>query len=130
MATLAAKPKQTEVSMSGYAIEFKGNVFTPNGRADIADTQAHNAAIERQELQAWAAKPDHWVVYVTDAGNTDIVTTWLGTKLGDIYWSRTYRGGFGGTRMRAIQFRGTNGESYHGRFGYDWGELCRVRKMK
>jgi hypothetical protein len=59
----------------------------------------------------------------------DKVTTWLGTVIGTIYHSRTYTDGLG-HRMHAIRFRGTNGESYYGRYGCDWSQLVRVRKFK
>jgi len=125
--------------MSGYIFDFgaKGK-FSPNGKVDVADHDAHNNALERAELDAWATKPDRFVVYAPSKlpGDGRVspldrfqVTTWLGTPLGEVYWSRTTRNNFG-ARITSIRFRGTNGACYYGRFGSDWRQLVRVRKFK
>lgn len=138
--------------MSNYAITFDGHgTFTPEGStAGIADVAAHNAEVEREELAAWAERPERWQVYVhgSDGRSPDTlatwpamkvlrcpvlvgdkVTTWLGTPLGTITYASTYRNNFG-SRTTAIRFRGTNGAEYYGRYGADWSQLCRVRKVK
>ena len=120
-----------------YIFEYEGKQFTPDGQVNVADTEAHNRKIEQQELAAWAAKPDPWQGYVAMHAKEGVgmndrygkVTTFLGTVIGTIYYSRTYTDGLG-HRMRAIRFRGTNGESYYGRYGHDWSQLVRVRKFK
>lgn len=114
--------------MDGYAIEHQGKVFTPDGQRDIADVTAHNAATESAELDAWAKQPDRWQVYVTKCALGEKVATWLGTPLGTITgWTRFSTNI--SRNMVAIRFKGTNGATYYGRFGSDWSQLCRVRKV-
>jgi hypothetical protein len=108
-----------------YIIKHEGKQFAPDGPVNVADVEAHNRQVEQQELAAWAAKPDRWQGYV----NGNDVTTWRGIVIGTIYHSRKYVDGFG-HRMQAIRFHGTNGESYYGRYGYDWSQFVRVRKFK
>lgn len=127
-----------------YVFDFAGHgQFVPAGKVNVADTTAHNAAVEAQELAIWEGKPDRHYVYVgkvplaadgrvgamNESDSLYPVTTWLGTKLGAIYWARTTRNNFG-ARITSIRFRGTNGESYYGRFGSDNSQLCRVRRFK
>lgn len=127
-------------SNGGYAIEFEGQAFTPAGKAPLNDVEGHNKALEAAELAKWAEQPERWYVYVTATGGNnrpatgsiqrgDKVTTWLGTPLGTIVYARTFHHNFG-SRMTSIRFKGTNGAEYAGRFGSDWSQLCRVRKVK
>lgn len=132
-----------------YAFEFAGHgTFTPDGRADgradsVTDVVAHNARVEQDELALWATKPERWQVYVVgtvshagqpyratncDVQRGDKVTTWLGSVLGTITYASTFAHNFG-SRMTCIRFKGTNGATYSGRFGSDWAQLCRVRKV-
>lgn len=74
--------------LAGYAFKFDGHgTFTPEGRDDTLDAEAHNAALEAAELDAWKAKPDRFAAYV-DKGT---VTTWRGVKLGTIVSRNVYR---------------------------------------
>jgi hypothetical protein len=112
-----------------YAISFEDRgVYTPDGKSQLtsAEVDAYNKKIEAAELEHWAAKPDHWQVYVD---KTNVVRTWLGTALGTILERNTFRGNIA-RNMTSIRFRGTNGAVYYGRFGSDWSMLCRVRKAK
>lgn len=114
--------------MSGYAIKFgdKGT-FTPDGKDDsIADTDAHNAAVEANELAIWATAPDRWQVYVIAPD----ATTWLGVKLneGRVETSKVRHNM--SRNMVAIRFKGTNGATYYGRYGSDRTQLCNIRKAK
>lgn len=59
----------------------------------------------------------------------DKVATWLGTQLGTVTRASTYMNNLG-ARITAIRFKGTNGAEYYGRYGADWSQLCRVRKVK
>lgn len=119
----------------GYAFKHDGKAFTPEGLLpEGSDPEAHNKALEAAELAAWAEAPDRAVAYVTlstapKAGESYILTTWLGTKLGDIDRYRDYRDGLG-HNMRSIKARGTNGAAYYGRYGYDWSQAVRLRKAK
>ena len=110
-----------------YAWQYEGTVYTPNGRAEIEDVAAHNARLAEDELAIWATVPERWQVYVTDATRGKPVTSWTGKKLG--YITRVSRFSTNISRnMVALSIRGTNGADYHGRFGDDWSQLCRVRK--
>src|SRR5271163_2806357 len=77
-----------------YAFEFQGKTFTPDGKADIPDTQAHNKEVEANELAWLQTHPDNLFLYVkhpTKQFNgpgmcgpieSDYwwkITTWLGT---------------------------------------------------
>lgn len=117
--------------MTGYIIEYKGQQFSPDGRVSVANAQQDNKALEQRELAAWAKQPAAFTAYVTedDNGRKLTVTTWLGTVLGTVISSRTYRGGFGG-RMRSIVVRGTNGRCYHGKYGYDWRQCVNLYRSK
>lgn len=127
--------------MSNYAFQFDGHgTFTPDGRTDsIGDVAAHNAEVEQQELAIWAEQPERWQVYVSaplrnpQITASDVlggqVTTWTGFPLGRITKVRVFMNNLG-KRITAIRFRGTNGAEYYGRYGADWSELCRVRKVK
>jgi hypothetical protein len=108
-----------------YIFEHEGRQYTPDGVVDVPNTEAYNRDLEKQELEYWSAKPDRWQGYVVN----DKITTFLGTVIGTVHYSRKYTDGLG-HRMHAIRFRGTNGESYYGRYGCDWAQFCRFRKFK
>jgi len=126
--------------MSGYAFEFHGATFTPDGKADIANAADHNAKVESAELAIWAQAPDRHAVYIVrheapSIGNGPRVfyaaETWLGTRL-DVPGTltrRAFRTNIS-RKMVAVRFKGTNGSIYHGRYGADWSQLCRARKAK
>ncbi len=111
--------------MTGYAIRLQGQTYTPNGQTDISDTDAHNQAIASAELAEWAKQPDRFAIYVT----AKLATTWLGTRLGTISIANTYTNNLG-ARITCIRVRGTNGATYHGRYGADWSQLCRIRRCR
>ena len=120
-----------------YAIAFEGKTFTPDGQANIDDIAAHNASIEAAELAEWATAPDHFACYIvqkTDDGFTrSQAETWLGTPLARVPGSviyNTYRNRLTGTKMSCVKVYGTNGATYVGRFGSDWSQFCRLRKVK
>jgi hypothetical protein len=113
--------------MKGYAFAFNGQAFTPEGKAEIPDPDAHNRALEASELEHWATCPDRFHCYVTTGRPT--VSTWLGAPLGNIIRSTSYRNNLGAA-IRHVTIRGTNGACYHGSFGPDWSQFCRIRKMK
>lgn len=113
-----------------YGIEHEGKVYTPNGTNVRPDDNAkRNAEIERAELKEWRTKPDRWAGYVVKGR----FTTWLGTDIGRVevtsHWSQWSRH-LGLCTMTAIRVHGTNGAVYHGRYGSDWAQLCRVRRYK
>ena len=112
--------------MSGYVFDFAGHgQFDPNGKVEVADTAAHNAAVEAQELEIWKGRPDRHCAYVTGTK----VAAWLGTELGQVIMSNVYRNNIG-ARIRSVRVRGNNGAEYYGRYSYDWSQLVRLRKCK
>lgn len=133
--------------MSDYAFVHEGKAYTPNGTTSIADPEAHNRAIEQAELRAWAEAPDRFVAYYSiptsadgstiyygrgareQLGKDAYVSTWLGTRLGDITYATRYRHNFG-HRFVSIAMRGTNGATYYGRASWDGGNVIRLRKAK
>lgn len=113
--------------MPNYAIAHDGKVYTPDGRADIADVEAHNTAIEAAELAAWAAKPEYFYGYVSDKPD---LTTFCGKALGRITRRKYYRNYLTGYRMCIVWISGNNGARYCGRFGSDWSQFVRIRRVK
>jgi len=135
--------------MLAYAIEHEGRTFTPDGAVALtgAAIEAHNAEIERLELEAWSHKPSTFAAYVTNNpayvpsraeldglhcggnGPTRILTTWTGKRLGYVLSYRVHRNNFG-ARIASVRVRGTNGANYYGRMSHDWSQLIRLRRCK
>ncbi len=112
----------------GYAFRSEAHgTFTPEGRDDSLDVAAHNAAVEREELDYWAQQPDRWQVYVTKHDVGSQVTTWQGVPLGIIVRASRFATNMS-RNIVALTIRGTNGAMYHGRYGAEWSQLCRVRR--
>ncbi len=129
----------------GYAITHQGRVWTPTGEqtGTIQDVDAHNAEVERRELEAWTRKPDQGVAYFvfphekgggawrrafrpTITGSR--VMTWRGAKLGAIIDAKVYTNNFG---ARVVTVRANiGGAIYHGRASWDGGNGIRLRKGK
>ena len=111
-----------------YAFTFNGAAYTPDGRAPEldapADTAAYNAAVEAAELEAWAKAPDRFAAYAADGK----IVTWSGKELGRITSRTVYRNNLG--KIAAITAQGSNGATYHGRYGPDWSQLVRLRRSK
>lgn len=113
----------------------------------IADTDAHNKAVEQAELTAWRDQPDRQLGYYAFpaeltrptpryyranfhplvAGAT--VTTWMGTVIGVITEANVYPHNFG-ARIVSLTMRGTNGAMYHGRASWDNGSCISLRRAK
>lgn len=108
-----------------YVFEFQGGKFDPDGKASVADSDAHNKAVEAAELALWKTQPAHFAAYVTDKG----IGTWLGTSIGTIIDRRRYRNNLG-ARIEYVKVRGDNGAVYSGRYGFDWSQLVRLRRVK
>lgn len=108
-----------------------------NGRVDgwprtlsenkIKDEEAitYNKKVEQRELDNWKEIPISWCWYVTDTE----ITTFLGTKVGEIIKRNTYKNNLG-VNITSIAMRGTNGYRYYGRYGNDTTQLCRFRIEK
>lgn len=112
-----------------YAFEHKGKAFTPDGVKPIADIETHNKTLEANELAHWETKPSAWQVYITEKDGRRLAATWLGTRLGDVVEHRSFRTNVS-RNMVSVRIRATNGAVYYGRYGADWSQLCRVRKVK
>jgi hypothetical protein len=130
-----------------YAIEFQGKAFTPTGKTDIPDVAAHNAELERRELEWLKTGPDKVFLYVRHAGwsgpegtdslgiprkswsHTCKIVTWMGTVLDDHAWiGSQVRDNFGGKRA-AITAR-IFGTLYHGWYFESSGDYCRLKRAK
>lgn len=114
--------------MTGYAFQHEGVAFSPDGRLPTmtaAEVKSHNTALEALELARWNEKPTQFAVYVTGTK----VTTWLGTELGVVIARSRFRTNIS-RNIEAITVRGTNGAKYHGRYGADWSQLCRLTRYK
>ncbi len=132
-----------------YAFDFNGQVFTPDGKVDLAPKEVpeFNKRLEKVELEMWAQKPDRWNVYIVRHEDPNmshprltgpqhevwfLAETYLGTRLSNgrvehtVFSKRTKSR----TNMVSIRFLGTNGATYYGRFNEDLGNLCRVRRTK
>ena len=67
------------------------------------------------------------VAYVSGPSD-NTVCNWDGSvTFGRVVSARTYRGGFGGSRMRAIRVRRPDGSLWFGRYGID-NQLVRLRR--
>jgi hypothetical protein len=128
----------------GYVFQHEGAQYAPDGRVEVANVDEHNAQLERAELALWAQQPDRWAVYIVKNPKYDpnalgvfnerkwIATTWKGTKIGDVTKSSTHKRYTANSiySMRTVHITGTNGAYYYGRYGSDWAQLCRIRKVK
>jgi hypothetical protein len=107
--------------MGDYIFEHEGKQFSPNGVVSVDDVNAHNKAVEANQLQIWVTAPEYQMAYV----KAREVTTWLGTVLGTIIYTAPVHNNFGG-RMASIRVKGTNGKEYWGRYSTDQ-QLIRLR---
>ena len=122
--------------MSGYLYQFRA-ICAPSSRVDGPNIAAHNRAIEALELDAWTACPYRAIGYVKHELGFDprrptvygavTITTWIGTPLAYGAVTGAYRNNFN-SRIVCVRVRGTNGRTYIGRYGYDGGELIRLRR--
>lgn len=112
-----------------YAFTHNGRAYTPN-KTHVAPSQvdAHNDALEAAELEAWAKAPDRFSGYVVRLEmGTHVLQTWRGKFLGRVYMGQPYRNNLG-ARIQPVTVRGSNGATYHGRYGSDWAQLVRLRR--
>lgn len=112
--------------MTGYIIEHKGRQFDPDGKASVESAAEHNAKLTAAELAHWATKPDRMLVYHVGAE----IQTFTGAVLGRVTDERKLRNNLTGTPMLSLRIRGTNGAIYYGRYGSDWSQAVRIRKVK
>lgn len=110
-----------------YAFNHQGTIFTPAGKIDMSptDAEARNAALEAAELDSWRTAPDAFHGYVGGSS----LTTWRGVVLGAIVRRSRHVNNLG-ARIESITVRGTNGATYHGRYGCDWSQFVRLRKSR
>lgn len=111
--------------MADYGFKHNGKVFTPNGSTvSLVENEARNAALEKTELDEWKTQPQNACAYVVGWE----IRTWLGTTLGRIVSRHSWTNNFG-ARIEWIKAEGTNGATYSGRYGSDWAQLVRLRKV-
>ena len=126
--------------MDGYAISFKGKVFTPDGRAMIGDVEAHNRELESKEIEWLQTHPESAFLYVKtqkppttcglDSDQHYAITTWLGTVVSQwVKVGRRVHVGFGYAYRRSINAR-IFGVRYVGWYMESSGNYCRLRKAK
>jgi len=116
----------------GYAFKFDApGTVTPSGRAEIADADAHNTAVELAEIAWLQTAPPKAMLYVKHNGTEWQVNTWLGRVLDPAAQvGERVSVGFGfHTYRRAISCR-IFGTLYHGWFFESSGDYCRLRKAK
>jgi hypothetical protein len=103
----------------------------------LSDIDARNRATSAAEIVTWASAPARYAGYVTfdqsKAGRPFVgeairLTTWMGDLLGTGTVTGVFRNNLTGSRTVAIRVRATNGQTYTGRFGDEWSQLCRVRR--
>lgn len=112
--------------MTGYVWEHEGRQFDPDGKANVDDAAEHNAKLTAAELAHWATKPDRMLVY--HVGNE--IQTFMGAVLGRVTDKRMLVNNLTGTLMLSLRIRGNNGADYYGRYGSDWSQAVRIRKVK
>jgi len=105
-----------------------------NIEAIQADIDARNHAIETEQLHRWAAKPERELVYIVQRPDGLFAESWLGTVMCKGYvkvnnkW-KMFTGRGEPYTMCSIEFIGTNGAKYKGRYSSDWAQACRVRRV-
>lgn len=110
-------------------VTHEGSVFSPDGKTNVdpAQVDALNAATDAREVERWKTKPADFCAYYT--ATVPAVTTWSGTFLGKVT-AQHYSIMPNGSRILHIRVRGNNGVNYYGKFGDDWSQLVRLRKLK
>lgn len=86
---------------------------------------------EGHTFSALGAIEDDGVLVAYHTGNT--VTSWDGSvTFGRVIRARDYYSpGFGGrVRMRSLRVRRPDGSVWSGRYGYDWRQCVRLRRVK
>jgi hypothetical protein len=117
-----------------YAFDFTGHgVFTPDGKAEISDVDAHNKQLESVEIEWLKTHPNNLFLYVKQSKpDADwSISTWLGTivSTGATFGPRRNIGFGYHTYRRAVSAR-IFGVLYHGWYFESSGNYCRLRKAK
>lgn len=134
-----------------YAFEHNGQAYSPDGKIETNDVNAHNREQERQEIVWLETHPENCTLYVhigqkrdpnrlgsrlTDGGLSQMngddvqIQTWLGTRVAQWeYIGPRVRVGFGGAYRRAVTCK-LFGVKYHGWFYESSGDYCRLKKSK
>ena len=66
------------------------------------------------------------LVYISGNKATD----WHGNLLGSVKIVNIYRNNLTGTPITAVRVTMLDGTKWHGRYGSDWSQACRVRRAK
>ncbi len=122
----------------GYAFDFQGGTFTPDGKIEVPSTEAHNQATEDAEIAYLKTGPQNAYLYVKHPvthpdGSVGCwkVTTWPGTVIctAAAVGPRRYIGFGYHTYRRAISAN-IYGVLYHGWYMESSGDYCRLTKAK
>lgn len=103
--------------------------FTPNGRITVADTDAHNRALEAKEIEWLKTHPDKLFLYVSKKGDSWTITTWLGTVVSTQaeFSPRAYVGFGRYTYRRSVRCM-IFGQRYTGWYMESSGNYCRLKR--
>jgi hypothetical protein len=125
-----------------YAVSHQGNAFTPEGKANITDVSAHNAEVERKEIEWLKTGPDKVFLYVRTPEPSEsfasyeqwrgqcAIQTWLGTVVSTACSiGPRRRMGFWGSYRRHVN-ASICGHHYHGWYFESSGSYCRLKRCK
>lgn len=123
-------------SNHGYAFQFQGKAFTPDGQIEVADVEAHNRATEEREIASLKEHPERAFLYVKahrplqpfEHGTADI-TTWPGTVLTTASLGPRASAGRLHSYRRAVTCM-LFGCKYVGWYFESSGNYCRLRRAK
>ncbi len=118
-----------------YAFRFDNHgTFTPSGRQEISDENAHNKELERIEVEWLKTGPERAFLYVSNIPGSPYpksITTWLGTVVSESadFGSRVNVGFGFHTYRRSVDCM-IFGVRYVGWYMESSGQYCRLRKAK
>lgn len=118
-----------------YAFTFDNHgTFTPSGRQEISDVNAHNRELERAEIEHMRTHPERLFLYVDNLPGSPYpksITTWLGTRVDESAdFGRRVNVGFGFHTYRRSVDCVIFGCRYVGWYFESSGQYCRLRKAK
>ena len=125
--------------MSGYAIEHRGQSFTPEGKVDTpaSDIDECNRETSRAEVAAFKARDNdgRYFAYMGGAipsgtiGGTRI-QTWMGDELATVSWlGHVYAspGFYRPSKRQNFRALGIDGQTWSGTFYVSAGDYVRMR---
>jgi hypothetical protein len=124
--------------MAGYAFDFQGQAFTPDGRTDVPNTDTHNREVEAKEVAWLKTHPERAFLYVKRGHGTDAngdqtdgnVTIWTGIVVGPCWIGPRVKAGFGYHTYRCAITARVFGVLYHGWYFESSGDYCWLKRAK